>query len=287
MERELYKKMADIVSHLYEKTNLKRIRFTDAEIILTYMWAVIHDRPVNWACDKRNWPLYYRKKLLPDPSTMSRRLRRKDVQGLLCKVEMSLINTKHRSVCRWIDAKGLLINNCSSDKQAGYGYAGGGMGKGYKLYAIADRNQGFVQWVIRPMNHNEGTVARELIRNLEPGGYLVGDSAYDKNALYEIAASRSVKLVAPKRISKAKSLGHRRHSVHRLENIERINSKFYQGLIDGRSHIERMFGHLTNFCCGLTPLPGWIRGLNRVTNWVRAKLILYQIWRIFIAGATI
>jgi len=27
--------------------------------------------------------------------------------------------------------------------------------------------------------------------------------------------------------------------------------------------------------------------LNRVTNWVRAKLILYQIWRIFIAGATI
>jgi hypothetical protein len=287
MESELYKKLCSILNELYEKTNLKRIKFTDEDIILTYMWAVIHDRPVNWACQKKNWPLYYRRKQLPDPSTMSRRIRRDDVQKLLCRIEMSLKNIKQRSVCRWIDAKGLLISNCSSDKQAGYGYAGGGMGKGYKLYAIADKNQGFVQWMVRPMHHNEGTVARELIRKLEPEGYLIGDSAYDKNVLYDIAASKSVKLIAPKKISKAKELGHRRHSIYRMENLERINSKFYQSLIDGRSHIERMFGHLTNFCCGLTPLPGWVRGLFRVTNWVRAKLILYQIWRIYIAPEVI
>ena len=34
MERELYKKLCRIVKGLYEKTNLKRIRFTDADVIL-------------------------------------------------------------------------------------------------------------------------------------------------------------------------------------------------------------------------------------------------------------
>ena len=74
MESELYRKVYQIVMNIYSKTNLKRITFTDADIILTYLWAVLHDRPTNWACHKKSWPIYYRRRSLPDPSTMSRRL---------------------------------------------------------------------------------------------------------------------------------------------------------------------------------------------------------------------
>ncbi|MEN6383645.1 MAG: hypothetical protein ABFD79_00435, partial [Phycisphaerales bacterium] len=52
-----------------------------------------------------------------------------------------------------------------------------------------------------------------------------------------------------------------------------------QGLLISRDQIERMYGQLTNFGCGLSPLPNWVRTLFRVEMWVRAKLIFYQIWR--------
>ena len=279
MENELWRKVYPIVHRLGNNKRPKRAIYTNTDIILTYLWAVLHDRPTCWACRKRNWPVYYRRRHLPDPSTMCRRMRTKDIQKLLRDIEKKLIGQLPRNLCRWIDAKGLQISNSSTDKQAGYGYAGGGMGKGYKLYAVADSRQGFVHWTIRPMNHRESKVARYLIKELEPQGYLVGDGAYDVNRLYDLAASRSIKLVTPQRIRDASGLGHRKHSPHRVEMLNRLSSDFVHGLLRSRVGIEHMFGHLTNICCGLKPLPGWVRGLFRVENWVRAKIIFYQVWR--------
>ena len=198
---------------------------------------------------------------------------------MLKAIENQLKTTNPRSLCRWIDAKGLLINNSSGDRQAGYGYAGGGMGKGYKLYAIADSSQGFIHWTIRPMNVNESKVARNLIEESEPCGYLVGDSAYDVNVLYDIAGSRSIKLVTAKRYKKSKGLGHRKHSPFRVEMRDRLGSKFIQSMLEKRVGIEHMFGLLCNLSFGLKPLLSWVRGLFRVENWVRAKLIFFSIWQ--------
>ena len=92
MESELYRKVYQIVMKIYSKTTLKRISFTDADIVLTYLWAVLHDRPTNWACRKQNWPGYYRRRRLPDPSKMCRRLRTDDVQSLLKQTEAALLN---------------------------------------------------------------------------------------------------------------------------------------------------------------------------------------------------
>jgi len=100
MENELYKKVYQIVMKTYRKTNLKRAKFTDADVVLIYLWAVLHDRPTCWACNKNNWPIYYRKRLLPDPSTMCRRLRKHGVQLLLRQTEKSLINTSARKLCQ-------------------------------------------------------------------------------------------------------------------------------------------------------------------------------------------
>ena len=96
-----------------------------------------------------------------------------------------------------------------------------------------------------------------------------GDGAYDTNRLYDLAATRHVKLVAPQRIRNASGLAHRRHSPRRIEMFSRLSSDFVRGLLRSRVGIEHMFGHLTNIGCGLKPLPSWVRG----------KMIFYHIWR--------
>jgi hypothetical protein len=277
MESELYKKIYQIVMKVYTKTTLKRIKYTDTDIALTYLWAVLHDRPTSWACNKKNWPIYFRRKPLPDASTICRRLKTKGVQQLLRDVEKHTRGINDRSLCRWIDGKALRISNVSTDSDAGYGYATGGKGMGYRLHAIADIRQGFVAWKVLPMQCNESKIAASLISAVEDGGYLIGDNAYEKNHLYELAGQKSIKLFAPKR--QAASLGHKRHSPHRLEALPRLESSFVKGLIKGRVGIERMFGQLTNFSCGLKPLPNWVRTLRRVEMWVRAKIIFFHVWR--------
>jgi len=201
------------------------------------------------------------------------------VKALLKSVEKRLHTATESSTCRWIDAKGLPINNCSTDKQAGYGYTGGGKGKGYKLYAIADQKQGFVNWKICPMLYRESRVAIKLITESEFQGYLVGDRAYDTNALYKLASTRSIKLIAPRFYTHAKSLERSKHSHLRLEMLERLKSKFIQNMLDYRVEIEHMFGQLSSLGFGLKPLPSWVRGLFRVENWVRGKIIFYNIWK--------
>jgi hypothetical protein len=123
-----------------------------------------------------------------------------------------------------------------------FGFGASSIAKGYKLFAIADLNQGFINWMVKPMNNSESKVAKELIVGIEKEGYLVGDGEYDRNQLYEIAGHRNIQLIAPQRIRGAKGLGHRRHSFYRLRAIELQKRKFGESLISARSIIERMFG---------------------------------------------
>jgi hypothetical protein len=283
MESELYRKVYQLVIEIANGRTIKRATFFDADIVLTYMWAVLHDRPIYWACNKKNWPIYYRRRPLPTASTMTRRLRKQGVQNLLKEAEQALIKRFPPSLCRWIDAKPLPISRSSKDKQAGFGSASGAMAKGYKLYTIADSTQGFIKWAVRPMQHSESTVAQDLIIGLTGQGYLIGDGAYDKNHLYELAGSKAIQLLTPQRIRDAKGFGHRRDSMYRVRAMRMKNTYFGQGLLDSREQIERMYGQLTNLGCGLSPLPNWVRTLFRVEMWIRAKLIFYQIWRTEVA----
>jgi len=135
------------------------------------------------------------------------------------------------------------------------------------------------------MNHNEPKVAAELIPQIDHGGYLVGDTAYDSTKLYDLASIKSIQLVATQRC-KGKSLGHRRHSPYRIRSIELLDRPFGQSLLTGRISIERMFGNLTSFPGGLKPLPHWVRTLFRVRMWIQAKIILYHLWRLNHAAKT-
>lgn len=279
MEGELWKQLYRMVLGLARGTRPRGSRFTDSQIVLTLLWAVLHERPISWACQRRNWPIWSRRIARPTSATMSRRLRTVTVQQLLVQVEGQIRQLQRPSVYRWIDAKPLPIGGSSQDRQAGFGRAAGCMAKGYKLYAIADPNQGFVAWQIRPMQQKESRVAQELVSALSNEGYLVGDSAYDSTPLYEAAATRSIQLIAPRHCRRSGGLGHRRQSPARLRAMQLLQEPMGRELLKSRDGIERMFGHLTNIGPGLKPLPNWVRGLARVELWVRGKMILYHLWR--------
>jgi hypothetical protein len=278
MEDELWRELYRIVKRL-AKGRRRRCTYSAADVLLVYLFGVLRDRSTNWACQRRHWPIWLRRRRnIPSPSTMSRRLNESDVQELFIAVEQHIRSQGTPSLCRWIDGKPLPIGASSQDREAGYGRAAGGMAKGYKVHVIADDSQGFIAWIVRPMNVNESKVAEELIPQLPEGGYLVGDNAFDNNKLYDAAAERSVQLVAPRRRG-VSGLAHIRHSPYRLKSIELLQQPLGRQLLHSRRGIERLFGQLTTMPCGLSPLPSWVRGLKRVTNWVRGKIIYFMLWR--------
>lgn len=279
MEDELWRELYGIVKQL-AKGKRRRCTYSAADVLLVYLYGVLRDRSTNWACQRRHWPIWHprRRRKIPTPSTMSRRLNEADVQELFMDLEQSVRSQGSPSLRRWIDGKPLPIGASSQDRDAGYGRAAGAMAKGYKLHAIADDSQGFIAWTVRPMNVNESKVAEELIPQLTDGEYLVGDNAFDNNKLYEAAAACSVQLVAPRRRG-VSGVGHIRHSPHRLKSIELLDQPLGRELLHSRRGIERLFGQLTTLPCGLSPLPSWVRGLKRVTNWVRGKIIYFMLWR--------
>ena len=55
MEREHWNQLYALAERL-GKTFQDGGRYTTAFIVGFFLWAVIHDRPVSWACRRENWP---------------------------------------------------------------------------------------------------------------------------------------------------------------------------------------------------------------------------------------
>jgi hypothetical protein len=87
MERELWPRVYHLVMNAGESFRLIDVTYQPHIIVLTFFWAVPHDRPVCWACDERNWATTtLRPATIPSESTLSRRLRRRDTAMLLRSV---------------------------------------------------------------------------------------------------------------------------------------------------------------------------------------------------------
>ena len=104
-------------------------------IVLVYFWATLHDRPVAWACEARNWPHERNGFGLPNAATMSRRLRTLCCWTLITGVydRLRSITPRGLALCRRIDTKPLVVGGFSKDPDAQRGYATGGLARGYKL----------------------------------------------------------------------------------------------------------------------------------------------------------
>lgn len=274
MDGELWKGLYRAVFEVGKQAHNYRVQYGHVWIVLVYLWAVLHDRPVSWACSDRNWPASQRHWPKPSPSTMSRRLRRPEVRAMLDDLLQRLNAQLGRSGLCWMDGKPLVIGGHSKDPDAGYGRAAGCKSKGYKLHAIWDASGALVTHQVHPINVSEQKVARSMIDQLEGGGYLVADAGYDSNPLYEHAGQRGYQMLAPRRYRKAKGLGHHRHSIYRLRAIQMLQQEHGRALLRRRTAIERQFGCLGNFPGGLGPLPNWVRRLRRVELWVTAKLTI-------------
>jgi len=124
MESELWSRVYQVAVDAGKGQRSKRVHHPDVVIVLTYLWAVLHDRPVSWACRPRSWPVAARRTPRPSPATMSRRLRRASVKALLRAMERRLRARFGRSWCKWIDAKPLPVGASSKDPHARAGYGG-------------------------------------------------------------------------------------------------------------------------------------------------------------------
>lgn len=273
MERELWKQLYRIVVRLdtFWTNGFYRV----GEIVMVYLWAVVHDRPTAWACDGRHWGVDAPPRL-PSPSTMSRRLRRPAVRQLLERVEAELAGDPRRWWVARMDSKPLVVGRHSKDPDAQYGHASKGFARGYKLHAIWGGGPLPSVWRIEPMNAGDATVGRELVQKLPGEGYVVGDNQYDSNPLHQ-AASPQHQIIARQKRPASRALGHRRHHPARLRALELIGKPFGRALLHYRDQIERDFGNLTSFAAGLGPLPSWVRRLHRVFLWVQTKLLLNAI----------
>jgi hypothetical protein len=275
MERELWQALYLLATGLDKRWG--HWKYSTAEIVVVYFWAVLHDRPTSWASDPAEWPAELLPPRLPPQSTLSRRLKQGDAVDLMTAVEQQLVILLNLGQ-RWVhvlDGKPLAVSPISHDRDAAWGRGARGMQKGYKVHAVWNGGPLFTTWALAAMNLSEKTVARRMMTSLVGGGYLLADAQYDANYLYDAAEKAGFQLVAWKTPSRGKGgLGHRRNSPSRLRSIELLTTPFGAKLYRERNSIERQFGVLTSTGGILGPLPSWVRHFHRVRHWVQAKLII-------------
>src|SRR6058998_520210 len=206
MEDELFDTLYRVVRHEATlRPRRKRVRFSDAVILLVAFWAVLHDRPVRWACAVRNWHGVLPWEALPSPATMSRRLRTLSVQLLLEQVFYCLlacVGLQAFCLCRRIDSKPLPVGGFSKDRDARRGYATGATCKGYKLFCCWGGGTLMPETLtLGAMSTSDPAGAMRLIDHLDrlhcgtARGYLLADVTHDTNPLHDYVASRGLQLL--------------------------------------------------------------------------------------------
>src|SRR3982751_771568 len=153
MEYRLYRQIYAIVTALGKTHDFARKRFADAWIVLTLAWAVLHDRPIRWACDAENWPDQEAWHAIPSNATMSRRLRTVGVLTLMDQAESAVRDLFPRGLFKMVDAKPLPVGGATGDADAKPGRGARGTAVGYKLHLACDvRDGGPVEaWSLAPM----------------------------------------------------------------------------------------------------------------------------------------
>lgn len=278
MDDELF---STLYEHLMDLSppRAKRVQFSDGLIAAYFLWSVIRNKPRSWACQWINAPKHLRDRPPPSNTTLSRRLRTDAVRLLLEQLEerLSCVVQTGCLMCYLIDGKGFPVNRFSKDKQAARGHSSVGMARGYKLHLIVDQDGWPSSWRVAPMNVAESRVALDLVASLEGQGYVVGDSAYDSNPLHRCVQEKGYQMVAQRKRPQT-GLGARQHEPGRIRSVEMLEvskTGFGAMLCKTRTVVERAFAAIASSKVGLDSLPGWVRTLDRVNQWVQGKMILW------------
>lgn len=279
MERELWPLLYRELRACAKDISQKYVQIHPWVLIAVCLWAILHDRPAEWACDPRNWgTTRLRPWRLPSPSTLSRRAYGVGVGLLWRALEERLRGRQEPALLTFLDGKPLPVGGYSKDPDAAYGRGAGTMDKGYKLHTVWANRATPEAWEVTSLKVGETTAAGELFSQLQGGGYLLADGNYDSSKLFDLAASAGYQLVVPVGHANA-GKGHHYQSPHRQRSIDMMRqdrgiSEFGRTLYKMRPAIERSYGNATSFAGGMAPLPNWTRRLKRVRIWVWGKLLI-------------
>ena len=257
----------------------KRDQHPTALIVRVHIWAALHDRPVCWACDARNWTPPTRPPALPDQSTMSRRVRRADFEQFQRRVGVRMNGKPKPSLVKRVDGKPLELPNHSTDRDATWSRGVSRTSVGYKLHAVWSAGNPMPDaFAVTTLNVCEKRMAARMIRCVSGCGYLLGDAHYDASWLFNYCHHYCHQLLCP-RAKPGTGLGHHYVSEHRRRAIDLLEppaglNPFGPSLYARRTDIERDFSGLTCPGGGLAALPPWVRRIWRVRPWVIAKLLI-------------
>jgi len=270
MERELWPRIYHELRAVARVTHHKGVHYPPWVIAAVLLWAALHDRPVNWACDPANWATTrLRPAELPSAATVSRRARATAFAVFLNVVSARLRGDGRSSWELVIDGKPLPVGRCSKDPDA----KGGPLGRGYKLHLILGSRAWPEAWEVTGLREYEGAVAKRLLPQLDGWGILLADGNYEASDLYDAADAVGYQLLA-RPDARDTGRGHRYQSPCRLRALRWFADGFGWELYRGRVAIERAFGNAGAFAGGLGPLPNWVRRLGRVQQWVWCKLVI-------------
>jgi hypothetical protein len=283
MEAKLYARLYQMVFAMPHSPRRAREQFCDRWVTMVYLWSVLHDRAMSWACDVRNWPGDLLDRPLISQSRLSRRLRTVGVTQLIERLlsgASDLFGTPPPLV-KALDSKPLTVGAYSKDPDAAKGrLADGVFGKGYRLHAIM-HGRNVRHWTLLPLNQHDSIGAAKLLPRLEGGGYLLADNAYDSNDCHAAAAQANHQLVAPPRACNKDVRDVKHNLPQRLRALDMLHSPlpraaqtgFGPALYNTRQRIESGFGGLT--FSGLGALPPWVRRPRRVALWTAGKLLIF------------
>ena len=283
MERELWPLLYHELRETANDFRQKYVQIPGRVLVAVSLWAALHDRPVAWACDGRNWgTTSLRPRKLPSPSTMSRRglLRRRRAcsgapsqerlrrprplarPGRHARRRAAARRRLHQGPRRRLRARGRpdgqgLQAARGMVERAAARRVGGDLPEGRR----DDRGGRHARASARAWRGRLPAGGRQLrleqaVRPGRRGGLPVGgaDGARQRRA--------GARLPEPWRL----------RCVERMRG--RAKSDFGPSLYGMRTGIERSFGNATSFGGGLGPLPAWVRRLHRVRTWVWAKLLI-------------
>jgi hypothetical protein len=137
MERELWPVLYRLVMGAGASFRQKGVVYQPHVLVLVLLWGALHDRPRRWACASANWSTTtLRPAGLPDPATLSRRLRSIAVGMLLRDLLSRLRDLLPAPLLSIVDGMPLAIGGAGHDPDARDGHGAGKFARGYKLHAI-------------------------------------------------------------------------------------------------------------------------------------------------------
>lgn len=260
-----------------------KLHYRDWLIVAMYLWAVSHDRPQSWACDRKHYNSVFRPRKLPSISQFNRRLNEPRTVELLQRVHQRVGGQVTATALSYLDGKPLTVGVASKDPDAKTGYVMGGFAKGYKLHAWMSEDRRIPLWSVMPLNVAEQPVAEALIeqvQELSVRSLVLADQNYDTHDLHKAVDGRGGRLlvqpkgkVGPRHPVTMRQMGAARRELIAVQEHQPVLLRL---VLRERIHAEGTLGNLVSYGGGLTGLPAWVRRLPRVRRWVGGKIILYH-----------